>query len=854
MNITSATVFRLTVLAAALSSSNCLSAEELWFPPELVSENGNTADLSRFTQGGQLPGTYTVAVYLNGEQRDMLNIRFVSVETDAQRAAVTDSTGLTACLTRQELITAGVRPEAFGDMPETDDNVSAISFIPQATTHFNFQTMRLDISIPQRWMQRQLTDWVPPERWDDGITAGLLNYTYSSIHYQGRSNSSSDYLRLNSGFNTGPWRLRDERTMTEYRSTAYHQREWRHGQTWLERSVRALRSRLVIGDTTTEGELFNSVALRGVRLMTDENMYPHQERGYAPVIRGTALGNARVSISQNGYVVYETNVAPGEFAIDDINPMYSSGDLDVMVTEADGGVRRFTVPYATVPGLMREERMKYAFSAGSLQSRGQGHAERTGVVQATLSRGMSAGVTTYGGMQYARQYQAAAFGSGINMGSWGAFSADLTHANSTLADHSHHAGQSLRFLYSRGFDVTGTTFQLAGYRYSTRGFFTLEDSQRPVMQGWQGELQHDVTGRALPRPVSEWFDLSNHRRERMDINVSQRLGDNSSLYLTGSRQTYWHGQGTSTSLQAMYGSTLGAVSYHLGYNENHSPSLGRTDRSMNMSLSVPLEKLFGEHTPSLYASFSTGQDSHGGISQQSGLSGHALEMNNLNWNVSQGYSRQNGNNGSVHLGYQGAYGNLSAGYSQGQHYHQTSYDMTGSVILHSDGITAGPQLGDTSVLVAVPGAPGIPLAGGNGVRTDWQGYAVQPWVSEYQDNRVALDVAHLDARTEISEPVSHITPTRGAIVRAEFAARTGLRGLMTLMKDGAPLPFGTTVSTGDSSGIVGDEGQVFLTGLSRHGTLNAKWGNNANQACKATWNISAADTNSPLVRATVVCQ
>ncbi|MET1477617.1 fimbria/pilus outer membrane usher protein [Burkholderia sola] len=38
-------------------------------------------------------------------------------------------------------------------------------------------------------------------------------------------------------------------------------------------------------------------------------------RGYAPVIRGVATSNAHVAVSQNGAVLYETNVAPGPFEI-----------------------------------------------------------------------------------------------------------------------------------------------------------------------------------------------------------------------------------------------------------------------------------------------------------------------------------------------------------------------------------------------------------------------------------------------------------------------------------------------------------------------------------------------------------
>ena len=47
------------------------------------------------------------------------------------------------------------------------------------------------------------------------------------------------------------------------------------------------------------------------------------------------------------------------------------------------------------------------------------------------------------------------------------------------------------------------------------------------------------------------------------------------------------------------------------------------------------------------------------------------------------------------------------------------------------------------------------------------------------------------------------------------------------------LPFGTLVSSEDdkASGIVGDGGSVYLTGLSAQGTLHAVWGRDSAQRC-----------------------
>lgn len=97
-------------------------------------------------------------------------------------------------------------------------------------------------------------------------------------------------------------------------------------------------------------------------------MLPDSLKGFAPTVRGIAKSNAVVTIKQNGYVIYQTYVSPGAFAINDLYPTSSSGDLQVTVKESDGSENTFTVPYSAVPLLQREGRLKYALTAGKYRS------------------------------------------------------------------------------------------------------------------------------------------------------------------------------------------------------------------------------------------------------------------------------------------------------------------------------------------------------------------------------------------------------------------------------------------------------------------------------------------------------
>lgn len=59
---------------------------------------------------------------------------------------------------------------------------------------------------------------------------------------------------------------------------------------------------------------------------------------------------------------------------------------------------------------------------------------------------------------------------------------------------------------------------------------------------------------------------------------------------------------------------------------------------------------------------------------------------------------------------------------------------------------------------------------------------------------------------------------------------------------------GTTVKVIDNgtngSGIVGDDGQVYLSGLSSTGSVMAKWGNEPDQQCQAHWTLKEGDDAS----------
>lgn len=853
-----------TGLIFAASGMTSLHAE-MYFPVEMLrTDTADVADLSWLrADGTQLPGVYGVDIYVNDKFITAQPVRFDAAAPVPDGSAPRDPSGLTPCLSRRDLDNAGVKVGDFRELDtlKDDECVSPEKYIPGLTAAFDFKRMRLKLGIPQIALRNQARGYIEPERWDEGINAVMMNYSFTGYHrYAAHSNKNRNYfLSLNGGVNLGPWRLRDYRNWSYYNGSNADSRiqRWQHVRTWVERTVTPLRSSLVIGESTTGSDVFDSLGFSGVSLATDDNMYPDALRGFAPVIRGTAQGNAEVTVRQNGYVIYRTQVTPGGFEINDLSPMYSSGDLEVSVKEAGGNVRVFTVPYSSVPALQREGHLKYSLMAGRFRGAGNRYGSPS-VAQGTLLWGLPHNLTLYGGMQFSPDYLAVQSGAGVNMGRLGALSADVTHADSTLADGSEHQGQSLRLLYAQAFNPTGTTFRLTGYRYSTKGYHSLDETALRTMSGrLHNNGQYDENGEPVRDNAASYYNLYNTKRARLEANISQKLWRYGSVWFTGVRQTYWNSSTRNDSLQSGYSNTLGPVGYSVSYGYTRQYDGGGfsgSDRSISLMVSVPLSGLLSSSAAPVYATFSTSRDNNGNASQQAGMSGTLLEERNLNWNVTQGHARGQAGTGNASVNYRGSHGNASLGYSYGRDWHRTGYGLSGGVLLHENGLTLGQQLGDTSVLIATPGVSGISIKNEPGVRTDWRGYTVKPYATAYRENRIAVNTATLDDHTDVDTGVMRVVPTKGAVVRAEFTARHGYRVLLTLTHQGKPLPFGTIVTAGSSTGIVGDEGLVYLSGMPEEGSLSARWGENAEQQCSMSWRMTDDDKAASVVKMTDECR
>ncbi|MDC9613108.1 fimbrial biogenesis outer membrane usher protein [Xenorhabdus khoisanae] len=793
-----------------------------------LDDTQSVIDLSVFSSpGGQLPGQYQVNIFLNGKEKETKQVNFIKLKNGK----------LSPQLTVNNLKQFGVKMSAFPALmklsPEQAiDDIS--KYILQASTSFDFYEQRLDISIPQAALDNQARDTVAPHLWQHGETAFLMDYNFSgSENYNKNTKNQSYFLNLQSGINIGAWRIRNQ-SVYDYNS-GKNKSESRFSSinSYIQRDIPELKSQIILGETFTEGDIFESVPFIGASITSDSLMLPSSQRGFAPIIRGIAQTNARVTIRQNNYVIYESYVPPGPFVITDLYSTSGSGDLDVTITEKDGRQRKFLQPFSSVPMMQREGQLKYQLTLGRYRYSNT-NTDKPYFSEATFIYGLSNRLSLLSGMQVAENYRAFNAGLGIGLGNFGAISLDMTQADAWLQENEHKQGQSYRIQYTKSIETTGTSLTLAGYRYSTPEYYSFAETNEYSVRKEASSAQN--------------------KRSQLQLTLNQGMGNFGNIYVSAYQQDYWGKQGTNQSLSAGYNFNLAGISYglNLSYDANHD-SIKSKDTQVSFNVSIPLDQWL----PNGWVTYSINRNGHNRGNQQLMMSGSALDDHALSYSIHGEHSNNmEGASGGASLEYSHSSGRVNLGYSYSDNSQSLNYGLSGGIVAHQNGITFSQALGETVALVKAAGAAETKILNHSGIKTDSRGYAVIPSIEPYTYNRIALDTEMLADGVDLDNSVQHIVPTRGAVVAADFRVRQGHRILVTLRYNGKPVPFGASaaLTNSDSSGIVGDDGELYLNAVPEQTEIKVQWGKNKGQQCHAKTDLSVLPEKSGVLRLIADCR
>ncbi|WP_054634531.1 fimbria/pilus outer membrane usher protein [Pantoea stewartii] len=813
--------------------------DDYLFDPALVREMlpGQIAMPDSVQDAWFQPGRYDVDLYLNGKfQR--------STSVDIVRAG----RALSVCLPLSFYQAFGVKAHYLTAL-KAKDCARPDALLTGASVNVNTGSLRVDVTVPQAMRVQRPVGYIAPENLTAGTTMGFVNYNLNQFYsdYKNAQRFESTYLGINSGINVGMWRFRQQGNFTHDEVG----NRWQSARAWVQRALPSLRSEAGIGELFSNGDLFTAVSFNGVSLDSDDRMLPDSVRGYAPLVRGVANSNARVTVWQGKQRIYQTTVPPGPFTINDLSPVSYGGDLSVEVQESDGSLHRFSVPYAVLPQSLRPGRTDYNFAAGKVRD----YSKANTFTELTVRHGLSNAITLNGGVRLGERYHAVLAG-GVWASDIGAVGFNSAYSSAVLNGGESTQGWRYALSYSRTFQPTNTTLTFAGYQYSTQGYRDLNDVI--ALNNAETPGRNSIT--------SEYM-----QRTRLQMTLNQTLGQWGNIYLSGSKQNYYDGRSRTTQFQVGYGTVLPKnIALNISLSRQYSRRAYATDprravmaqyadetfykdTQLQVSVSVPL----GTDATSPYLALGGSRGSQNGsnyTASLSGLSGESGTSYSLNVNRDQ---QQRDTTVSGSLGKTFSEASVTGTASTSSRFNQMSVNAMGAAVIHSGGVTLGHYLGDTFALVEAKGARGARILNSQGSEIDRFGYALVPSLNPYHYNTITLGASGSDGHVEIQDSEKSVAPYAGAMVKVSF--RT-LRGYPLMLKTrtnrDAMVPVGADLldETGKRVGTFGQGGNAWLRVAKTQGRLKAVWGDDAQSSCVMDYHIPQPEPDAVMTYADAVCR
>jgi outer membrane usher protein len=780
-----------------------------------------------------MPGVKDVDIVINEQRTVRQKVNFI-VDKKSNRVV--------PCLNRQALDNLGVKTKIYSGWSNTDkgedpeeqcENVENI--IADSVVSYDDALQKISIRLPQEAVSSDILRMISPTEWDNGVPS--LRFNYDGYVYNSKARNGNDrgtktnaYFSVGSTATLGAWRFYSYDTFTKNADES----GWdsNHDRAYAVRDIPAIYSKIQAGDiyTYSPSNILGVLPLRGVTLATNGNMMADNQFRYAPVIRGTARTNARVTVRQRGNIIYSTTVTPGSFAIEDMYAGQVGADLQVTVEEADGSVQTFNVPYTSLPNMLRPNANKYSISIG--EYRDKKLSDKPIFAAASYEHGFEL-FTLNTSLLAAKDYQAGSIGAAWNVGSIGAFSLDAAYARYNNLDNDFYeksnGGSAIRFLYAKQFESTNTGLRILGYQYRSEDFLELSEyvnlnnsNNRHSSSNWPG-LYKD--GELL------------RRRSRLEANINQGLGDFGSFYLTAYYDRYYNTSDANRSISAGYSTNIQNVTMSLDYTYSKY-SHSDTDSQINLNFSIPFSwgnNNFGS------VGYSLMRDADDNYSQSVTTSG-VLDKNRFNYSLNVIEDHEANFSESLYLGYNSSYGNLSASASHSKYSNQYSFGLGGGVLVYGGGVVLSQRLGDTVAIVETPDASGVGVSSNLNISTDYWGRAVVPYMTAYRYNNIELNLENSKNNVELMSSAQKVVPSAGATVVARFGTRVGRRAIVVVTPpQGVAIPlaapvYGKTKLGQEEFGMMGHNGEAYLTGLDakKNQTLIIKWGDSAGQQCQFT--------------------
>ncbi|HAW8969974.1 TPA: F4 (K88) fimbrial usher FaeD [Escherichia coli] len=774
--------FRLTtlslVMSAVLGSASIIAGEKLDMS-FIQGGGGVNPEVWAALNGSYAPGRYLVDLSLNGK------------EAGKQILDVTPQDSNELCLTEAWLTKAGIYVSAdyFREGYDATRQCYVLTKAPSVKVDFDVSTQSLALSIPQKGLVKM------PENvdWDYGTSAFRVNYNANAN--TGRNNTSA-FGSADLKANIGRWVV----SSSAMASTGDNGgNSATINMFTASRAIRLLNADLLVGKTSTGDSMLGSTGTYGVSLSRNNSMKPGN-LGYTPVFSGIANGPSRVTLTQNGRLLYSEMVPAGPFSITNV-PLYTSGDVTMKVTGEDGREQTQVFPLAVMNGQLSPGEYEFNLAAGLPDD----DSDMDGAVfAASYGYGLE-NLTLRTGLVFNQDWKGASAGMVVGLGWLGAVSVDGAYASAKYRDGSH-SGNKVQLTWSKQLETTDTGLRLSWLRRS--------------------EEYEDMSS-FNPSEVYSLVNQGRRVKDEWSAGISQQVGELFSLSLSGWQRSYYpvsvisaHRQQKDSGKERGVTGTLSTQIEGVGVNLSWTGSRnaeGENNWSASASVSVPFMLLERRYSSS--TSVSAGKDGSTGFS--TGVSG------SLNDRFSYGFGggRDSGGSASSYLNasYSGDWAYLSGALNQ-----SSSGGTSGSVSA-SGAVLAVPAAkdimfsrttGDTVAVVNVKDTPGVKVTSGDG-QTDGDGNLVVP-LNSYDWNTVTIDAGTLPLNTELTNTSQKVVPTDKAVVWMPFDALKVKRYLLQVkQRDGEFVPGGTWARDSKNTplGFVANNGVLMINTVDAPGDI-----------------------------------
>ena len=774
--------FRLTtlslVMSAVLGSGSVIAGEKLDMS-FIQGGGGVNPEVWAALNGSYAPGRYLVDLSLNGK------------EAGKQILDVTPQDSNELCLTEAWLTKAGIYVSAdyFREGYDATRQCYVLTKAPSVKVDFDVSTQSLALSIPQRGLVT-MPDNVD---WDYGTSAFRVNYNANAN--TGRNNTSA-FGSADLKANIGRWVV----SSSAMASTGDNGgNSATINMFTASRAIRLLNADLLVGKTSTGDSMLGSTGTYGVSLSRNNSMKPGN-LGYTPVFSGIANGPSRVTLTQNGRLLYSEMVPAGPFSITNV-PLYTSGDVTMKITGEDGREQTQVFPLAVMNGQLSPGEYEFNLAAGLPDD----DSDMDGAVfAASYGYGLE-NLTLRTGLVFNQDWKGASAGMVVGLGWLGAVSVDGAYASAKYRDGSH-SGNKVQLTWSKQLETTDTGLRLSWLRRS--------------------EEYEDMSS-FNPSEVYSLVNQGRRVKDEWSAGISQQVGELFSLSLSGWQRSYYpvsvisaHRQQKDSGKERGVTGTLSTQIEGVGVNLSWTGSRnaeGENNWSASASVSVPFMLLERRYSSS--TSVSAGKDGSTGFS--TGVSG------SLNDRFSYGFGggRDSGGSASSYLNasYSGDWAYLSGALNQ-----SSSGGTSGSVSA-SGAVLAVPAAkdimfsrttGDTVAVVNVKDTPGVKVTSGDG-QTDGDGNLVVP-LNSYDWNTVTIDAGTLPLNTELTNTSQKVVPTDKAVVWMPFDALKVKRYLLQVkQRDGEFVPGGTWARDSKNTplGFVANNGVLMINTVDAPGDI-----------------------------------